>query len=220
MTDFIKRPTEAFETEIRWTVIVLWTLRVTLVLTIVAETVEGELLSAAEALVALLLCTLPGTLLRRERGPSPLDIEIVLLLIAVGNCTFGVAANFYRSLPYYDKVLHLANPVALAFYGLLLLADGGDSGLNKTAPVALVVLAVLAITGVSAIWELLEYGSDQFFGSTTQGSPTMAPLDDTMWDLLLSTLGALLGAIAATLTSPKGTRVSATGHRRQTNSGR
>jgi hypothetical protein len=121
-------------------------------------------------------------------------------------------------LPYYDKVLHLANPLALAFYGLLLLADSPEPGLNKLPPVALVVLAVLAITGVSAIWELLEYGSDQVFASTTQGSPTMAPLDDTMWDLLLSFLGALLGAIAATLTAPKGIELSAIGHQRQTTS--
>lgn len=173
-------------------------LRSVLGITILAEVWAGDLIYAAEAFLALASCTLAGSLLRGEGGLFPLEVEIVLLLMAVGHCTLGVANNLYRSLPYYDKFLHVANPLALAFYGLLILATRVDVGSRKIPTVA---LTILAITGASAVWEILEYASDQTLNSTAQGSPTMTPLDDTMWDLILSFGGALLGGVAAALSS-------------------
>lgn len=201
MSDFIRKQTQTAEADRPWTVAVLWTLRIILALTILAEAAAGDLLYAAEALLALALCSLAGSLLKAEGGPSPLDVEIVLLLMAVGNCTLGVAGNLYRSLPYYDKFLHVANPLALAFYCLPLLAGTLDSGRRNMA-LALAALTVLAITGASAVWEILEYASDELFMSTSQGSPTMMPLDDTMWDLMLSFLGALVGVFFDTFLTP------------------
>lgn len=128
-----------------------------------------------------------------------MDVEIVFLTMAVGNCTLGVALNLYRTLPYYDKLLHLINPIALAFYCVIFLRVLTDARHPGVSPAALAVVAALVVFGASAIWEILEYLSDALVSSTTQGSPTMSPLDDTMWDLLLSLLGALTGAVASAL---------------------
>ena len=41
----------------------------------------------------------------------------------------------------------------------------------------------------------LEFPSDAFFGQGAQGSPLMAPLEDTMWDLIVDGLGGLIGGL-------------------------
>lgn len=133
-----------------------------------------------------------------------MDVEIILLMMAIGNCTLGVAFNLYRTLPYYDKFLHLINPVALAFYCIIFLQVLTDSRRPLVSSLALAVIAALVILGTSAIWEILEYLSDVVVGSETQGTPTMSPLDDTMWDLLLGLLGSLMGAVAGGLSWTRG----------------
>ncbi|MDT8304735.1 MAG: hypothetical protein RRC07_02265 [Anaerolineae bacterium] len=182
-----------------WQTALLWTLRAVLMLTIVAETLSGDYLWAADALLALALCSLPSALFRNYDRASTLNIEIVFLAMAVGNCTLGVAGNLYRSLPYYDKVLHIINPAALAYCSFVFMwtiVSTRDTGIS---PLALAAVTTLMVLGASAIWELAEYVSDQLASTSTQGSPLLAPLDDTMWDLLLSFFGGLLGAVAAAL---------------------
>lgn len=182
-----------------WRTALLWTLRAILMLTIVAETLSGDYLWAADALLALALCSLPSALFRNYDRASALDIEIVFLAMAVGNCTLGVAGNLYRALPYYDKILHVVNPAALAYCSFVLMwtiVGARDTGVS---PLALAVITTLLVLGASTLWEFAKYVSDQLASTSTQGSPLLAPLDDTMWDLLLSFLGGLLGAVAGAL---------------------
>jgi hypothetical protein len=55
--------------------------------------------------------------------------------------------------------------------------------------------------GIGALWEIVEYGSDQLlYGNIAsiqkqQGSPTLDPLDDTMIDLIADLAGGIAGAI-------------------------
>lgn len=182
-----------------WQIALLWALRAVLLSTIAAETLSGDYLWAADALLALALCALPSTLFRHHGRASALNIEIVFLAMAVGNCTLGVAANLYRSLPYYDKFLHVVNPTALAYCSFVLLWTILGARHTGVAPFALAVGITLMVLGASTVWEFAEYLSDQLAGTSTQGSPVMAPLDDTMWDLILSFLGGLAGAVAGAL---------------------
>lgn len=52
-----------------------------------------------------------------------------------------------------------------------------------------------SVLGIGALWEIAEYLTDLVFREGAQGSPGMAPLDDTMWDLILDGSGGLLGAL-------------------------
>jgi len=47
---------------------------------------------------------------------------------------------------------------------------------------------------------------------SAQGSPTMAPLDDTMWDLILNALGGLGGGAAGVLYLRRSTRAARVAH--------
>jgi hypothetical protein len=44
---------------------------------------------------------------------------------------------------------------------------------------------------LGAVWEIFEYGMDQIFGLNMQKSG----LQDTMWDLIVDALGALLTSV-------------------------
>lgn len=188
--------------------IVLWLLRGVLIITIIAETISGDYLWAADALLALALCALPASFFRAHQGASSLDVEIVLLWMAIGNCTLGVGLNLYRLLPYYDKFLHVLNPVALAYCCVMFYwaVIGTDRGGIPAVP--LVLFAAVTVLGASTIWEIVEFVSDQLARTSTQGSPVMAPLPDTMWDLILSLAGAVLGAVGGVLTLDRSSKVA------------
>jgi uncharacterized membrane protein YjdF len=172
----------------------VWNLRALLLLTIVVELATGHLLFAMEALLALGLCLLLRLLPGTEDVPFVTQFEIVCLLMALGNCTLGVFLNYYRTIPYYDKLLHLVNPLAIALLGVLSLSAIARAHRIAAPPTAIALLVVLATLGLAAVWEILEFSSDLIFSQGTQGSPNMDPLQDTMWDLVISFLGAIIGA--------------------------
>lgn len=56
--------------------------------------------------------------------------------------------------------------------------------------------AIFLLTlGAGALWEITEFGVDVALGAGAQGSRVMAPLDYTMWNLILDGLGGLFGAL-------------------------
>jgi hypothetical protein len=57
-------------------------------------------------------------------------------------------------------------------------------------------IAILLFTlGLGAFWEIIEFIEDHYFGMHTQGSPTMLPLPDTMWDLISDGAGGVIAAV-------------------------
>ena len=60
----------------------------------------------------------------------------------------------------------------------------------KAPPVALAVLSFCFAVSIGAVWEIFEFSMDQFFGMNMQKSGLM----DTMWDLIMDFIGALIGA--------------------------
>jgi hypothetical protein len=182
-----------------WRMVFLWTFHAILVVTILVEILSGDYLWAADALLALALCCLPSAIFHKEDKMAVTNIEIVFLAMAIGNCTLGVAGNLYRLLPYYDKILHVINPAALAYCTFLFLWTIVGARHTGLSPVGLAVVITLIVLGASTIWEFAEFVSDQLARTSTQGSPLMAPLDDTMWDLILSFFGGLAGTFAGAL---------------------
>jgi uncharacterized membrane protein YjdF len=57
--------------------------------------------------------------------------------------------------------------------------------------------AFLFALGMGALWEIFEFGMDRFFGMNMQKEMLGDPsgLTDTMWDLIVDTLGAWIIAV-------------------------
>ena len=99
----------------------------------------------------------------------------------------GIAARFYELVPHYDKVLHLMSSFVAMSFAALILDHGKD---RLSTPLRIVFLITFAIA-IAALWEIFEFASDKIFGTSMQ-ELIQHGLDDTMWDMIAATVGAII----------------------------
>ena len=122
-----------------------------------------------------------------------------LLAMAVLANIAGYAFNLYARWAWFDKVLHpytigaITLALALVLYGRVL---------TGAAHQRLLLILVIAAIGLSvgALWEVAEWGYDLFApGNVIKGK------DDTITDLIVDALGALLAGLWASFLVESGT---------------
>ena len=159
--------------------------------TAVALIAQGAWLSAIFCIVSILLVAVPAYLARTSKANLPVELELILLWFLVADNTLGRLASLYGT-AWFDKALHLGNS---GFIGFLVVYVLLFTARLRTSPWFNGVLILLVTLGIGALWEIVEYGLDAVVHQGAQGSPIMAPLDDTMWDLILDGAGGAAGAI-------------------------
>jgi len=118
----------------------------------------------------------------------------LMMIVALALQGVGEASGAYDALEWFDRVVHLVVPMLasgvlyVALARLDVLPDPrDDTGWRHHLGIGLVTFALGAAFG--AVWELIEWSSDGIFGSELQESN-----EDTVGDLAMDCLGALLGA--------------------------
>ena len=114
-----------------------------------------------------------------------------LLVIAVVANIAGYALDLYARWAWFDKVLHpytigaITLALALVLYGRVL------TGAPERRLLLILVMAAIGLS-IGALWEVAEWGFDRFApGNAIKGK------DDTITDLIVDTLGALLAGVWA-----------------------
>lgn len=124
--------------------------------------------------------------------------EFVLLAIAFvfASLFLGEVHDYYSRFWWWDIALHSGSGILLGIIGFLLvyvLNETEDIGVHMK-PGFVAFFALLFAVGMGALWEIFEFGMDSFFAMNMQkemfGDPS--GLTDTMWDLIVDTLGALV----------------------------
>jgi hypothetical protein len=166
-------------------------LRGAIIVAAIISIVRGNILYGLFCLAALGITTM----LSRRVKRSPIEIELVLLMIMVLDMTLGHALGLYRLLPWYDKALHLGSSIVIGLLGFLAIYAVHVTGQIKVHPWIDGVAILLVTLGLGAIWEIGEYGVDSLLGLTTQSSPRLDAIDDTMLDLIIDAIGGVVAAI-------------------------
>lgn len=109
--------------------------------------------------------------------------------------TLGRMLDLYEAVPLYDKFIHFGNSGLLALLSFLAIYTLRMTCRIQTGFFLNVSGIFLLTLGAGALWEILEFASDALFRQGAQGSPLMAPLEDTMWDLIVDGLGGLIGGL-------------------------
>lgn len=142
------------------------------------------------------ICLTP--LLFRKRLPVevPSEIQLVVVLFTFATLFLGEVWDYYERFWWWDLALHGTAGILLGLFGLLtvyLLNENKAVDLHMR-PSFLALFAFCFAVGIGTLWEIFEFGMDQLFGLTMQkpmlGDPS--GLTDTMWDLILDSLGALI----------------------------
>lgn len=158
-----------------------------------------------QCLVGVLAMGLPA-LLRKKWGlhiPSRMMILYVVFLYA--SIYLGEVRNFYYRIPHWDNILHGFSGLmlgALSFSVIRLLNKSERVPLTLSPAFVAVFTFCFAVT-VGVVWEVYEFAADGLLGTNMQkfgpwdgaAFEGRAALRDTMIDLIVDSLGALVMAL-------------------------
>lgn len=140
----------------------------------------------------LFLTFLPFIIAKKEHIKLPSSFQIIILLFIFAAQYLGEMNSYYLKYWWWDIMLHTFSGIILGFIGYLLVYI-----LNKEekvnvylSPFFMVLFSFTFAVALGAIWEIFEFSMDSIFGTNMQKSG----LTDTMWDLIVDSIGALFTA--------------------------
>ena len=178
-----------------WEARAIWLLRIAIIASAAVFVIEREYVLGALCVVSLAAAIVPTYIVSAARLSTWIDLELVGLWLLATHVVLGIAFDLYSRVPWFDKILHLE---ASGVVGLVVFVSV-DSVIDQRVKGRWLldgVLIVIGTVGVGAMWEIAEFTADHAFAWGTQGSPQLAPLPDTMWDLVCDGIGATLAALA------------------------
>ncbi len=144
------------------------------------------------ASLTLLLTILPIVFANRFEIKLPMRFAAAIAIFVFATLFLGEIGNFYNRFWWWDVVLHTGSAVGfglIGFLGIFMMFEGDRF---TAPPVALAVLSFSFAVSIGAVWEIIEFAMDGFFGLNMQKSG----LVDTMWDLIVDCIGAIAGSLA------------------------
>lgn len=157
--------------------------------------VEQQWLNALVVLAIMLLTLVPAALGRRLQVLDiPAEFEVLAVVFVFAALFLGEVRGYYARFWWWDIALHTTSGLLLGILGFLLVYV-----LNASARIDLhmrprfvALFAFVFAVAVGALWEIFEFGMDRLFGMNMQKPMFDDPsgLTDTMWDLIVDTLGA------------------------------
>jgi len=166
-------------------------LQVSLVVAAGVSLFESNWTSAFVSTLALLATFFPAVLNKSIRVHLPPEFTLILTIFVYAAIFLGEVYGFYTKFWWWDLVLHGVSGLTMGFIGFLILFTlYSDRRLNLT-PFLLAIFSFAFALAVGALWEIFEFTMDTVFGFSMQKNG----LEDTMWDLIVDSNGALFAAI-------------------------
>ncbi|MFH1642248.1 MAG: hypothetical protein ABIC04_05080 [Nanoarchaeota archaeon] len=140
----------------------------------------------------LILTFLPAIIERNLKVYLPAEFEITVIVFIYASLFLGNVHGYYTRFWWWDIILHTGSAISLGIIGFLILFVLYEEQKIKAKPVTIAVFSFCFALAIGALWEILEFAMDSFFGMNMQRSG----LVDTMWDLIVDSIGALLISVA------------------------
>lgn len=153
-----------------------------------ASVVERHWLTSFLIFGILVLTASPLLLRRRLRVFIPPEFELSAILFVFASLFLGSIHGYYERFWWWDVMLHTSSGFLLGLLGFLLVYVLNQEPNIKLhmRPAFVALFAFTFSVGLGALWEIFEFAMDQLFGTNMQRSG----LVDTMWDLIVDTVGA------------------------------
>lgn len=175
---------------------VLLILQTIMAVELVLLVAEGEWMHVF-LVAAVMAGTLAPELLRRQLPIEiPSEIQIVAILFVFASLFLGEVRDYYERLWWWDQALHTTAGLLLGLLGFLIVyvLNESKSVQLQMRPSFVALFAFAFALAIGTLWELFEFGMDQAFGLNMQKPTETDPsgLTDTMWDMIVNALGALV----------------------------
>lgn len=151
---------------------------------------NGDYILAAASAIAFVATLTPQIIERRKNVTIPAFVDFAGTL-ALFLHIMGWTLQLYYIMPNYDKALHLYASMVLGLIALMgFYRMGKDSSKFCVSPILMVLFSAMIVLVLGVAWEVMEFTMDQLFNTTEQWG-----LEDTMFDLIMDGLGAILFGI-------------------------
>lgn len=162
----------------------------------VLELYEQQWLNAVIVAAILLLTALPSLFARGAKIVIPPQFELLAIAFIFASLYLGERRDFYERYWWWDLALHSTSGVLLGILGFLLVyvLNANPRIDVHMQPGFVAFFAFCFSVTVGALWEVFEFAMDQLFGMNMQKAmfADTSGLTDTMWDLIVDAVGALL----------------------------
>lgn len=152
--------------------------------------VEGRWSLAFVAGATLALSMAPLVVARWADVHVPPSFMAAIVLFVGGTVFLGEVLDFYERYWWWDIAMHGGSAIGFGLIGFVLVFMMFQGDTFAAPPVAVAFFAFCFAIAIGAAWEVYEFAMDQLFGLNMQKSGLM----DTMGDLIVDMLGALIGA--------------------------
>jgi hypothetical protein len=142
------------------------------------------------ALVAVILTFVPALFERNYKINLPTEFELVIVTFIFAGLFLGEIQNFYVHFWWWDLFLHTSSGIILGFLGFLILYILYYQKKLNASPALISLFAFCFALAIGALWEIFEFSMDTIFGFSMQKG-----LFDTMWDLIVTAIGALVASV-------------------------
>lgn len=159
------------------------------------------------AILTLLLFLLPSFFSKRTKISIPATFQIIILLFIFASMYLGEIRNYFYRIHWWDSMLHSTSAIILGYIGFLLIyALNKDKNIHvRLSPFFIALFTFCFAMTVGVIWEIFEFLVDSIFNVNMQKARNLEELYgffdtrlgvlDTMRDLIVNTIGALLVSV-------------------------
>ena len=138
----------------------------------------------------------PLVLGRQYHIHIPSEFHILAVIFVFASLFLGEIHSYYERIWWWDMALHGSSGLLMGIFGFLLvylLNENSRAAVDLT-PRFVAFFAFLFAVAVGTLWEIFEFSMDRLVGTNMQKAMAADPsgLTDTMWDMILDALGALI----------------------------
>lgn len=172
------------------------------------------LFNAAQSFLMLMCTFVPGFIEKTGKVSVPNVMSVVFILFCLAHFVVGEIGELYVKSKIFDSILHTlsGSMIAILGFSIIRLLNDSDKIDLKLNPLFVSVFVVCFTITVGVLWEIVEFAADGITGSNMQrysDSVTREPflgknaLFDTMKDLILDAIGAVVMAVISFISYKK-----------------
>ncbi len=157
---------------------------------------EKQWLNAVITSGIIIITLFPLLLARTLHVHVPSVFQLMAIGFVFASIFLGEVHDYYSKFWWWDIALHTTSGFLLGIIGFLLvyLLNENDRVHMQMQPGFVALFAFMFALGIGALWEIFEFTMDQVFGMNMQ-KPMLnddSGLTDTMFDLIVDAIGALI----------------------------
>jgi len=176
--------------------VILVVLQLIMAMELVLLFIDRQWTNAFLVVAIMAITLLPGTIGRRFRVDIPPEFQLLAVLFVFAALFLGEIRSYYLRIWWWDIALHTSSGLLTGLLGFLLVYVLNESERIDIhmRPRFVAMFAFMFAVAVGGLWEIFEFSMDQLVGTDMQKAMFSDPsgLTDTMWDMIVNALGALL----------------------------